>query len=83
MSVCACLCVCLCACLCACVSVCVSVCMYLRLCACVRPHPNTQYIILQAKDFSEIIQLHKEYVTKIHDRCLLNEKVLCFFAKIF
>ncbi|XP_065916351.1 gamma-tubulin complex component 5-like isoform X2 [Dysidea avara] len=30
--------------------------------------------ISKAKDFSEIIELHKEYVTKIHDRCLLNEK---------
>ena len=36
---------------------------------------HTYHGTLQAEDFSEIIKLHKEYVTKIHDRCLLNEKV--------
>ena len=83
MSVCVSVYVRVCLCVRVCLSACVCVCVCVCVCACVRPHPNTQYIILQAKDFSEIIQLHKEYVNKIHDRCLLNEKVLCFFAKIF
>ena len=33
------------------------------------PHP------LQAEDLSSIVAMHRDYVTTLHDRCLLDKKV--------
>ena len=46
-------------------------------------HTGNIFHAMQAKDFSEIIDLHREYVTKIHDRCLLNEKVTLNVHTVF